>query len=146
MALDAGAGLLNVLHALAQFALNAPALLLTHVIQLGQRLFDLRKNGGFQFTFRGARGRIHGARHAQNDVEVGLGGQAEFRGSRAERLDVAAHHFAIQRKAFTAAAIEAEREFEVAARNLLFEQAAQLHLEARRSRKACGNADRGSGD
>jgi hypothetical protein len=51
-------GLLNMLHA-SWFALNASAFFFAHVIELGQRLLDLRKHGGFEFALGCASGGIH---------------------------------------------------------------------------------------
>ena len=98
-------------------------------LSLAERFFDSRQHRGLEFFSGFLRCRIHRSRHAQDDVQIGLAGDAELVGRRAEGLHVAGNQLAVERDAVAARVFQAQGHLDVAARQFFFQQAAQLHLQ-----------------
>ena len=113
----------------AQFLLDAAAFLLPHLIQAIEHFADPGHHRRFERSILGIAGGIERAGNAQDHVEIGFGGHGKLTGRSPKCRDVGAYQRAIQRQRFAAAALQAERDFDVAAGNFFFEQAAQLHFE-----------------
>ena len=62
-------------HALAQFALNAPAFLLAHLVQAIKRFADPRHYRRFKSSIVRLLAGFERARNSQNRIEVRFGGQ-----------------------------------------------------------------------
>ena len=77
----------------------------------------------------GARLSLEDARHAEDDVEVGLARKAEFVGGGVKGFDVAGDDLAIVAAALLGGAFNLKRKFDVAAEQMVLEHAAEVHLE-----------------
>src|SRR5260370_11771099 len=87
-------------HTLAQFAFNAPAFLLPHLIEPRQCLVNFGHNGSLEYSIGRVIGGIEGTGHAQYGVEIGVCREAEFSRGRSESGDVASHPVAVPTQAF----------------------------------------------
>ena len=116
-------------HALAQFASDAAALFFAHLIEPVESLADLGHDCGFDLAVGTFVGGVERAGDTQNRVKVRRGRQRKLGRGGSEGSDVSAHNFAVQRECLGGRAFQAQRDFNVAARHLLFQQAAKLHLE-----------------
>ncbi len=122
-------GFAQVGHALAQFLLNAAAFLLPHLIQAIERFARSGHHGGCKRSVLRISGRIERAGDSQDGVEIRLGGDGKLTRRRSKRRDVSADQRAIQRKRLAASALQTQRDFDMPAGNLCFEQAPQLHFQ-----------------
>ena len=116
-------------HTLAQFALDALAFLVPHLVEPLQRFADLGHHSNLDFPVGSVVGGIERTRNAQNCVEIGLGGQGKFGGRGSEGRNISANEFTIKSERLTRRALQAQRYLNVAARNLFLEQAAELHFK-----------------
>ena len=62
-------------------------------------------------------------------LRSGVGRKGKFGRRGPEGGDIPAHEFAVQREGLAGRALQAQRDFNVAARHFFFQQAAQLHLQ-----------------
>ncbi len=119
----------QVYHALAEFALNAAAFLLAHLIQTIEHFARAGHYRRLKRSILRVACRIEGTRNAQNRVEVGLGGHRKLCSRCPKSRDVSAYQGTIQRKGFVVSALHVERNLDVPTGNLFLEQAPKLHLK-----------------
>src|ERR1035438_1783206 len=119
----------EVRHALTKLALNAAAFLLPHLVQSLERFADGCHHCRLQSSIDSAACGIQCAGNAKDDVEIGFGGNTELASGRAKSRNVGAHQRTIQSQGFAATSLQAKRDFNMATRDLFFQQAPQLHLD-----------------
>ena len=127
--LDLAIGALQLGHALAQLALDAPAFLVAHGIEQASGFLQLGQHRRVQLLVGGLFGAAHGPRQPQDRVQIGLRRDAELLGRAAEGPDVPAHQFAVQGEAVAGDFLHAQDQLHVAARQVLLQETADLHLQ-----------------
>ena len=108
MLLHAFDGFGQVQHAFAQFASDTPTFFLAHLIEAVESLIDLIHHRGLNLALGTVMGRVEGAGDAQDGVEIGFSSQGKLGRGCSECGDVSADNFAVQRKSFAGAALQAE--------------------------------------
>src|SRR5512142_1732799 len=112
-----------MLHALVQFANDGLAFLQAHIVELADGFFEAGKNCTLEFGIVGhlvPAGEY--AVEAEDDVEVGLAGEAELAAQFSEGGNVASGHFAIDADTGGFGPLELDGDFDVAALHVLLDE------------------------
>ena len=122
-------------HALPQFADDAAAFFLPHLIQPFQSLAYPGHDDRLNLSVGSVGSGIERTGDSQNRIEVGLYRERKLRCGRLECCNVATDNLAVKHEGLPGRALQAQRNFHVAARHFLFEQPPQLHLQRIRPRR-----------
>jgi hypothetical protein len=126
----------QVSHALAQFALNASAFFLAHLVETIESFVHPGQHCRFKiFTIRRAGGGIQRTGYPQDGVEIGLGRKRKLSRRRLKRRQISCHQRTVQRKGIAGSALQAQRNFDMPTRDFFFQQPPQLHLQRIRARR-----------